>query len=364
MTDKTNKTIVLTGDRPTGRLHLGHYVGSIQNRVKLQNESDKAYYMVADVQALTDNADNPEKVRSNVLEIVLDNLACGVDPAKTTFFLQSQIPEIAELTVFFMNLVTVQQLSHNPTIKSEAKEKGFNLSSNRVFSADPLLASIISKPEDIFEQGIPLGFLAYPVSQAADILAFKANTVPVGIDQLPVLEQANKIANKFNAFYGEVFEKINHITSDVSRLVGTDGNAKMSKSLGNCIYLSDSYEQISKQVMSMYTDPNHLRVEGPGQVEGNVVFTYLDIFDPNKNEVEELKNQYRAGGLGDVVIKKRLIEVLESIIKPIRERREELTKDMIMVEKILEDGTNSARADASLVMGEVKTAMKINYFNK
>jgi tryptophanyl-tRNA synthetase len=356
MTKNLNsQTIVLTGDRPTGRLHLGHYVGSIQNRVRLQDESDKAYYMVADVQALTDNADNPEKVRSNVLEVVLDNLACGVDPSKTTFFLQSQIPEIAELTVFFMNLVTVQQLSHNPTIKSESKERGFNLNTKFDDEADT---------ENTNEQGMPLGFLAYPVSQTADILAFKANAIPVGIDQLPVIEQANKIANKFNAFYGEVFGKINHIMSDVSRLVGTDGNAKMSKSLGNCIYLSDSYEQISKQVMSMYTDPNHLRVEDPGQVEGNVVFTYLDIFDSNKDEVEELKNQYRAGGLGDVVIKKRLIDVLENIIKPIREKRESLAQDMSAVEKILEDGTNSARSQASLVMGEVKTAMKINYFNK
>lgn len=353
MTDKTNKTIVLTGDRPTGRLHLGHYVGSIQNRVRLQDESDQAYYMVADVQALTDNADNPEKVRSNVLEVVLDNLACGVDPEKTTFFLQSQIPEIAELTVFFMNLVTVQQLSHNPTIKTEAKEKGFNLNSK-----------FDDTNEQETENGMPLGFLAYPVSQAADILIFKANTVPVGIDQLPVLEQANKIVSKFNAFYGQVFNKINHVTSDVTRLVGTDGNAKMSKSLNNCIYLSDSLDAITEKVMSMYTDPNHIKVEDPGTVEGNIVFMYLDIFDSNKNEVEELKNQYRAGGLGDVVIKKRLIGVLEEIIKPIRERRETLAQDMSAVEKILEDGTNSARSDASAVMGEVKTAMKINYFNK
>lgn len=344
MTDEINKnTIVLTGDRPTGRLHLGHYVGSIQNRIRLQDEAGIAYYMVADVQALTDNADNPEKVRSNVLEVVLDNLACGVDPKKTIFFVQSQIPEIAELTIFFMNLVTVQQLSHNPTIKTEAKERGFG--------------------EDT-ENGMPLGFLAYPVSQAADILAFKATAVPVGADQIPVLEQANKIGSKFNNFYGEIFSKINHISSSVTRLVGTDGNAKMSKSLGNCIYLSDSFETISQKVMSMYTDPNHLKVEDKGTVEGNVVFTYLDIFDNDKDEVQKLKEQYRAGGLGDVVIKKRLIGIIEEFIKPIREKRELLAQDMSSVEKILEDGTNMARKNAGIVMNEVKTAMKINYFNK
>ncbi len=347
------KKIVLTGDRPTGKLHLGHYVGSITNRIKLQDNADATYYMVADVQALTDNADNPEKVRANVLEVVKDNLACGVDPSKTTFFLQSQIPEIAELTVFFMNLVSVQQLSHNPTIKNEAKEKGFNIN---------------SKFDDGVEddtdsgKGIPLGFLAYPVSQAADILAFKANTVPVGEDQLPVLEQANKILAKFNAFYGDTFEKINHVSSDVVRLVGTDGNAKMSKSLGNGIYLSDSLDEITTKVMSMYTDPNHIRVEDPGQVEGNVVFTYLDIFDSNKDEVEDLKNQYRSGGLGDVVIKKRLISVLDNMLKPIREKRETITDEE--AERVLESGTNKAREIAASVMSEIKTAMKINYFNK
>ncbi len=351
MTD-SNKIIVLTGDRPTGRLHLGHYVGSIQNRILLQDQSDQAYYMVADVQALTDNADNPEKVRSNVLEVVLDNLACGVDPEKTTMFIQSQIPEIAELTVFFMNLVTVQQLSHNPTIKNEAKQKGFNLTSK-----------FDEGVESDTERGTPLGFLAYPVSQTADILAFKANTVPVGEDQLPVLEQGNKIITKFNAFYGDTFEKINHISSSVTRLVGTDGNAKMSKSLGNCIYLSDSLDAITEKVMSMYTDPNHIRVEDPGTVEGNVVFTYLDIFDEDKVEVEKLKEQYRAGGLGDVVIKKRLIGILDALLSPIRERRELLAKDMSSVEKIVEEGTMKAKAAAAAVLSEVKTAMKINYFN-
>jgi tryptophanyl-tRNA synthetase len=354
MTDK--KIIVLTGDRPTGRLHLGHYVGSIKNRVKLQDTADTVYYMVADVQALTDNADNPEKVRSNVMEVVLDNLACGVDPSKTIFFLQSQIPEIAELTVFFMNLVTLQQLSHNPTIKNEAKEKGFNMNSK--FDDAGL------KEESDTEHGIPLGFLAYPVSQTADILAFKANTVPVGEDQLPVLEQGNKILAKFNSFYGETFEKINHIVGDVTRLVGTDGNTKMSKSLNNGIYLSDSLDEITQKVMSMYTDPNHIRIEDPGQVEGNVVFTYLDIFDTDKDGVKELKNQYRAGGLGDVIIKKRLISVIDDIIAPIREKREELAKDMDAIEKILEDGTQKARKQAHETMRQVKKSMKINYFNK
>ncbi|HEY4503358.1 MAG TPA: tryptophan--tRNA ligase [Candidatus Paceibacterota bacterium] len=336
---ENKEKIVLTGDRPTGRLHLGHYVGSIKNRVKLQDEASKSFYMIADVQALTDNADNPEKVRSNVIEVILDNLACGVDPKKTIFFIQSQVPEIAELTVFFMNLVTFQQLSHNPTIKTEIKEKGF-------------------------EKSTPFGFLAYPVSQAADILFCKANTVPVGIDQMPVLEQANEIVKKFNATYNvDLFSKINGVISKNSRLVGTDGNAKMSKSLGNCIYLSDSDEEIEKKIMQAYTDPGHIHVEDKGKVEGNVVFTYLDVFDEDKEGVAELKTQYQKGGLGDVVLKKRLIKVLIDIITPIRTRREDLAKNPSQVMKILEQGTKEARKEAEKTMIEVRTALKIDYFN-
>ncbi len=329
---------VLTGDRPTGKLHLGHYVGSIKNRIKLQDEASKAFYMVADIQALTDNADNPEKVRNNVMEVVLDNLACGVDPKKTTFFIQSQVPEIAELTILFMNLVTVQQLSHNPTIKTETKEKGFN-------------------------KGVPLGFLAYPVSQAADILFCKGNTVPVGVDQMPVLEQANEIVKKFNAIYGvDLFPKITGVVSDISRLVGIDGNAKMSKSLGNAIYLSDSDEEIEKKVKQAYTDPGHLRIEDKGKVEGNVVFTYLDAFDEDKAGVAELKTQYQKGGLGDVVLKKRLTKVLIDLITPIRTRREKLAKDPEAVMNILKSGIETARKEAKQTMSEVRKALKIDYF--
>ncbi len=331
--------ILLTGDRPTGRLHLGHFVGSIQNRVKLQDEVSKAFYMVADIQALTDNADNPGKVRDNVMEVVLDNLACGVDPKKTTFFIQSQVPEIAELTILFMNLVTLQQLSHNPTIKTELKEKSF-------------------------EQSTPFGFLAYPVSQAADILFCKANTVPVGIDQMPVLEQANDIIKKFNAIYGvELFSRINGVVGELPRLVGIDGNAKMSKSLGNCIFLSDSDEEIEQKVMQAYTDPNHIKIEDKGTVEGNVVFTYLDAFDPDKAGVAELKAQYQAGGLGDTVLKKRLTKVLIDLITPIRNKREEYAKDPEKVMKILEDGIQEARKEAAKTMLEVRKALRIDYFD-
>ncbi len=331
--------IVLTGDRPTGKLHLGHFVGSIKNRVKLQDEASKCFYMVADIQALTDNADNPEKVRNNVIEVVLDNLACGVDPKKTTFFIQSQVPEIAELTILFMNLVTLQQLSHNPTIKTELKERGFG-------------------------ESTPFGFLAYPVSQAADILFCKANTVPVGIDQLPVLEQANEILKKFNATYNvNLFSKITGVVSDIPRLVGIDGGAKMSKSLGNCIYLSDSDVEIEKKVMQAYTDPGHIHVEDKGRVDGNVVFTYLDDFDEDKKGVEELKAQYQKGGLGDIVLKKRLTKVLIDLISPIRARREELAKDPKSIMKILESGIENARKEARKTMIEVRKALKIDYFS-
>jgi tryptophanyl-tRNA synthetase len=332
-----DQKIVLTGDRPTGRLHLGHFVGSIQNRVKLQNEADRSFYMVADIQALTDNSENPDKVRNNVIEVALDNLACGLDPKKTIMFIQSQIPEIAELTVLFLNLVTLARLKRNPTVKSEMKDKGYG-------------------------EDVPAGFLAYPISQAADILFAKSNLIPVGEDQLPVIEQVNEIVDDFNRFYGETFSKVKHLVGETPRLVGTDGNSKMSKSLNNAIYLSDSYEEISKKVMSMYTDPKHIHVEDKGSVEGNVVFVYLDIFDEDKEEVEKLKEQYRNGGLGDVVIKKRLIEVLEKIIQPIRSRREDFAKNPEFVMGILRDGTERAREIAKHTMIEVKKAIKIDYF--
>lgn len=335
MADKSK--VLLTGDRPTGKLHLGHYVGSIKNRVALQGHYDKAFYMVADVQALTDNADNPDKVRSNVMEVVLDNLACGLDPAKTTFFIQSQVPEIAELTIFFLNLVTLARLKRNPTVKDEMKQKGYG-------------------------EEVNAGFLVYPVSQTADILFCKANIVPVGEDQLPHIEQANEILHKFNATYGEIFSKIEVPKTEVGRLVGTDGNAKMSKSLGNTINLSDSNEEIERKVMTMYTDPNHIHVEDPGKVDGNVVFQYLDIFDPNKDEVASLKAQYEKGGLGDVVIKKRLAGILQELITPIRERREYLAQNPKEVMDILKTGTDKAREVARETLREVKQAMKIDYF--
>lgn len=329
--------IVLTGDRPTGKLHLGHFVGSIQNRIKLQNEADKSFYMIADIQGLTDNANNPQKVRDNVIEVVIDNLACGLDPKKTTMFIQSEIPEIAELTVIFLNLVTLARLKRNPTVKDEMKQKGFG-------------------------EDVPAGFLCYPVSQAADILFAQANLIPVGEDQLPVIEQANEIVDTFNRYYGETFAHIKHMTGNTGRLIGIDGGVKMGKSLNNAIYLSDTKDEISKKVMNMYTDPLHIHVEDPGKVEGNVVFTYLDIFDTNRAEIDELKKQYRKGGLGDVVIKKRLIDILENLISPIRTKREELAKNPDEVMKILEEGTKKARLVAQETMAEVKKAMKINYF--
>lgn len=334
---KKQDKIFMTGDRPTGRLHLGHFVGSIQNRLKLQNEADKAFYMIADIQALTDNANNPDKVSSNVLEVALDNLACGLDPNKTTMFIQSKIPEIAELTVLFLNLVTLARLKRNPTVKDEMKQKGFG-------------------------ENVPVGFLAYPVSQAADILFCKGNLIPVGEDQLPVIEQVNEIVDDFNRFYGETFSHVKHLVGNTPRLIGTDGGAKMGKSLNNGIYLSDSLEEITKKVMSMYTDPGHIHVEDKGEVKGNIVFSYLDIFDTNKSEVEKLKAQYKKGGLGDVVIKKRLINILENLINPIRTKREELAKNPDVVMKILEEGTKKARIVAKETMAEVREALKINYF--
>lgn len=339
-----SKPIVLTGDRPTGRLHLGHYVGSIHNRIKLQDEHDTCFYMVADVQALTDNADNPQKVRDNVREVVLDNLAAGVDPDKTTFFIQSMVPEIAELTIFFMNLVTVNQLSHNPTIKTEIKERRF-------------------------EESLPLGFLAYPVSQAADILFAKANIVPVGADQLPVLEQANDIAKKFNALYGEVFPTIKGVVGDHARLVGTDGNAKASKSLGNAIYLADDADTVAKKVKGMFTCPSKVHITDTvtdEELAQNVVFQYLDIFDENPDEITELKHRYQAGDpeAGDSVIKARLAETLNAFLDPIRERRAQFAADPGYVDTLLQNGIAAAREHAATTMQEVREAMKIDYFKE
>jgi tryptophanyl-tRNA synthetase len=332
-----DENIVLTGDRPTGKLHLGHFVGSIQNRVKLQNENNQCFYMVADIQALTSNADNPTKVRENVLEVALDNLACGLDPKKTTMFIQSEVPEIAELTILFLNLVTLARLKRNPTVKDEMKDKGYG-------------------------EDVPAGFLMHPISQAADILFCHGNIVPVGEDQKPMIEQTNEIVDDFNRFYGETFKKVKHLVGDTPRLVGIDGSSKMSKSLNNSIYLSDSYEEISKKVMDMYTDPNHIHVDDKGQTEGNVVFIYLDIFDEDKEEVKKLKEQYKKGGLGDVVIKKRLIEVLEKFIAPIRTKREDLAKNPEAIMQILKEGTEKAREVAKKTMLEIKKAVKINYF--
>ncbi|MCC5890629.1 MAG: tryptophan--tRNA ligase [Alkalibacterium sp.] len=333
--------IILTGDRPTGKLHLGHYVGSLQNRLKLQEEDNtKVFVMIADQQALTDNADNPEKVQQSLIEVALDYLAVGLDPKKTTIFIQSQIPQLPELTLYYLNLVTVARLQRNPTVKSEIQEKGFN-------------------------ESIPAGFFMYPVSQAADITAFKATHVPVGEDQKPMVEQTREVARDFNRTYKQdvlVEPDIILPPQGQGRLVGIDGKGKMSKSLNNGIYLSDSAEVIQKKVMSMYTDPNHIRVEDPGQVEGNVVFTYLDVFDDDKEKVQELKDQYRAGGLGDVKIKRYLNDVLQAKLQPIRERREAFAEDKDAVMEILREGSQKAEAVAAQTLDEVKDAMGINYF--
>ena len=345
------KNIILTGDRPTGRLHLGHYVGSLRNRVRLQNEGnyDKMYVFIADAQALTDNFDNPEKVRANIIEVALDYLAVGLDPNKVTFFIQSMIPELTELTFYFMNLVTVARLHRNPTVKSEIEQKGFN-------------------------ESIPAGFFTYPVSQTADIAIFNSNIVPVGEDQLPMLEQAREIVRKFNSIYGEVFVEPKELLPEDEkcfRLVGTDGKSKMSKSLGNCIYLADSEEEIRKKVMGMYTDPDHIKIEDPGKIEGNVVFTYLDVFAkdsdfekylPEYKNLDELKAHYQRGGLGDMKIKKFLNEILQAELRPIRERREALAQNLEEVYEILKEGTKVARNDAILTMDKVKKAMKLDYF--
>ena len=331
---------ILTGDRPTGKLHLGHYVGSLRTRVEMQNDPDnKLYIMIADVQALTDNAKNPEKVSSNVLEVALDYLAVGLDPAKSTLFIQSQIPQIADLTMFYLNLVSVARVRRNPTVKTEIEQKNFG-------------------------EGVPAGFFIYPVSQAADITAFKANLVPVGEDQKPMLEQTQEIVHSFNNTYGEVLVQPKGVfpPKGMGRLPGIDGNGKMSKSLGNGIYLSDPADVVQKKVMSMYTDPNHIHVADPGQVEGNMVFTYLDVFGTDKEYIQELKDHYRRGGLGDVKIKRYLIEVLEEFLAPIRARREEFAKDPAAVMEILRQGSLEAQKVAAQTLAEVKEAMGIQYF--
>jgi len=330
------KKRILTGDRPTGRLHLGHYVGSLQNRVKLQDEYDQ-FVMVADVQALTDNFDNPQKVRDNVRELVLDYLAVGIDPGKTTIFIQSLIPEIAELTVYFLNLVTLERVLRNPTVKDEIKQKGF-------------------------EKSLPAGFAMYPVSQAGDIAIINANLVPVGEDQVPMVEQTREIVRKFNSLYGEVFIEPKALVGEVKRFPGLDGNAKMSKSLGNAIYLSDSKEEVEKKVMSMYTDPKRIHPTDPGEVEGNPVFIYHDAFNTNKSEVESFKKKYKEGNIGDVEIKKRLAEVINEFLEPMRKKRSEFENKPEEIEEILKEGTAKTKKVAEVTMKKVRQAMKIDYF--
>ena len=344
--------IILTGDRPTGRLHIGHYVGSLRRRVELQNSGDfdEIYIMIADAQALTDNFEHPEKVRSNIIQVALDYLSAGLDPAKSNLFIQSQIPELTELTFYYMNLVTVARLQRNPTVKAEIQLRSF-------------------------ENGIPVGFFTYPISQAADITAFKATTVPVGEDQEPMIEQTREIVRKFNSIYGETLVEPEILLPDNEasmRLPGTDGKAKMSKSLGNCIYLSDDEETVRKKVMSMFTDPGHLQVSDPGKVEGNTVFTYLDAFVedgdfdnflPEYKNLDELKDHYRRGGLGDVKVKKFLNNVLQERLTPIRERRKEYEKQIPYVYDILRQGTEAAEAKAAVTLDEVRASMKINYFD-
>ena len=347
------KKIILTGDRPTGKLHIGHYVGSLRRRVELQNSGlyDKIFVFEADAQALTDNIDNPEKVRQNVIEVALDYLAAGLDPSKTTLFIQSQIPELCELSFYFMDMVSVSRLQRNPTVKTEIQMRGFS------------------------GESIPVGFFTYPISQAADIAMFKATTVPAGDDQEPMLEQCREIVRRFNNIYGETLVEPNILLPDNAaclRLPGTDGKAKMSKSLGNCIYLSDSADEVNKKVKTMYTDPLHLQVSDPGHLEGNTVFTYLDAFSTDEQvaritgdyaTLQEMKDHYTRGGLGDVKCKKLLMEVLQETLEPIRQRRAEYEKDIPAVYEILRKGCEVAREEACKTMDEVRRAMKINYFD-
>lgn len=344
--------IILTGDRPTGRLHVGHYVGSLKERVRLQNSGlyDEVYIMIADAQALTDNAEHPEKVRQNIIQVALDYLACGIDPEKATIFIQSMVPELTELTFYYMNLVTVSRVQRNPTVKAEIQQKNF-------------------------ESSIPVGFFCYPISQAADITAFRATTVPAGEDQMPMIEQCKEIVHKFNSVYGETLtepEIVLPTNQACLRLPGIDGKAKMSKSLGNCIYLSDEPDEIKKKVMSMFTDPNHLRVEDPGRVDGNPVFIYLDAFSkpehfaeylPDYQNLDELKAHYTRGGLGDVKVKKFLNNVLQEELAPIRERRKMWEQRIPDVYDILKKGTEVAEKKAATTLNDVRAAMQINYFD-
>ena len=343
--------IILTGDRPTGKLHIGHYVGSLKRRVELQNSGayDKTFIFIADAQALTDNIDNPEKVRQNVIEVALDYLACGLDPEKSTIFIQSQIPELCELTFYYMDLVTVSRLQRNPTVKTEIQMRNF-------------------------EASIPVGFITYPITQAADITAFRATIVPVGEDQKPMLEQTNEIVRRFNHIYGETLVEPEILLPEKTaccRLPGTDGKAKMSKSLGNCIYLSDTADEVRQKIMSMYTDPGHIHVQDPGKVEGNTVFTYLDAFClpehfsrylPEYPSLEELKAHYQRGGLGDMKVKKFLNAILQEELEPIRKRRKEFEKDIPSIYKMLQEGCMKARETAAKTLDDVRRAMKINYF--
>lgn len=348
----SKEKIILTGDRPTGRLHIGHYVGSLRRRVELQNSGlyDKIFVFIADAQALTDNVDNPEKVRQNVIEVALDYLACGLDPAKSTIFIQSQIAELCELSFYFMNMVTVSRLQRNPTVKAEIQLRNFDAS-------------------------IPVGFFTYPISQTADIAAFKATTVPVGEDQEPMLEQAREIVRRFNYIYGETLVEPEILLPENAaclRLPGTDGKAKMSKSLGNCIYLSDSADEVQKKVKGMYTDPDHLRVQDPGKVEGNPVFTYLDAFCrpehfglylPEYPNLDELKAHYQRGGLGDMKVKGFLNSIMQETLEPIRNRRKEFEKDIPAIYDMLKKGCDAAREVAAATLDDVRKAMKINYFD-
>lgn len=342
--------VILTGDRPTGKLHLGHFVGSLKNRIKLQNEGDydEMYVMIADSQALTDNFDNPQKIKNNIKEVLLDYLSVGLDPNKVNIFLQSEVSELTELTFYYMNLVTVSRLQRNPTVKNEIKQKNF-------------------------ETSLPAGFFCYPVSQTADITAFKANIIPVGIDQLPMIEQANEIVHSFNRIYGEVLAPCKAVLAEnelAQRLPGLDGNAKMSKSLNNGIYLSDDSETVRKKVMSMYTDPNHIKIEDPGKVEGNMAFLYLDVFSNDEqikkysdfSTLDEMKKKYEIGGLGDVAIKKVLYAVLEDTLNPVREKRKYYEEHFDEALNILKQGTIKAREKANKTLKEVKNAMMLNYF--
>lgn len=344
--------IILTGDRPTGRLHIGHYAGSLKRRVELQNsgEFEKIYIMIADAQALTDNAEHPEKVRQNIVEVALDYMACGLEPEKSTLFIQSMVPELTELSFYYMNLVTVSRLQRNPTVKSEIQMRNF-------------------------ESSIPVGFFTYPISQAADITAFKATTVPVGEDQEPMIEQTREIVRKFNSVYGETLVEPEILLPDNKaclRLPGTDGKAKMSKSLGNCIYLADTEEEVKRKVMSMYTDPDHIRVEDPGKLEGNTVFTYLDAFVrteyfaeylPDYANLDELKDHYKRGGLGDVKVKRFLNNVMQEELAPIRKKRKELEQDIPYIYEVLRKGSQAAQSVAAETLDDVKKSMKINYFD-